>query len=160
MNLLKAGGREAAGGVRAIDFGTGYSTRVLSATARREKDTFTPYEKLPADMKKQISKREYDSLQVRGSEDETESVADGALLPAIVFCFSKKKCEEIADNLRMMNLITNKEKSEVKRVLGLAMSRLSAQDRQLPQVTRISGPTSAYLFVHICLLLFVINIIK
>ena len=151
VNLLKAGGREAAGGVRAADFGTGYSTRVLSASARKEKDTFTPYDKLPPEMKNQISKREYDALQVRGSEDETEGAADGALLPAIVFSFSKKKCEEIADNLRVMNLTSTKEKSEVKRVLGLAMSRLSEQDRKLPQVARISGQLhhySVYLYTH------------
>lgn len=146
VNLLKNGGREAAGGVKAVNFGTGYSERVLSDAARKEKDTFVPYERLPADMRKCMSKQEYDSMQVRGSEDEAEQAsADGGLLPAIIFCFSKKKCEDIADNLKGMNLITHREKAEVKRIMGLAVSRLSALDSQLPQVKKIAGDHRLYL---------------
>lgn len=45
INVLRAGGREGAGGLGEIDFGIGTSQGVLSKQARLEKDQMVPYEK-------------------------------------------------------------------------------------------------------------------
>ena len=57
LHLLKSGGREEAGGLKAIDFGTGYSNRVLSAAAKKEKCQMVPYDKLPSEMKASMTKQ-------------------------------------------------------------------------------------------------------
>ena len=57
LHLLKSGGREEAGGLKAIDFGTGYSNRVLSAAAKKEKGQMVPYDKLPSEMKASMTKQ-------------------------------------------------------------------------------------------------------
>ena len=49
-------------------------------------------------MKAAMTKREYEQTHIRGSEEEEEN-AEVGLLPVVVFSFSKKKCDEIADYL-------------------------------------------------------------
>lgn len=69
--------------------GVGFSGRVLSSAARKERDERTvPYERLPSEMRAAMTKREYerDAAQVRGSDEEAEGSKEG-LLPAIIFCF-------------------------------------------------------------------------
>ena len=73
-----------------MDFGTGFAGRVLSKAARAEKSTFTPYDRLPAELRAGMTRREYENTHVRGDEDE-EDGDGGGLLPVVVFCFSKKK---------------------------------------------------------------------
>ena len=59
---------------------------------------------------------------MRTSEDEAEAI-EGGLLPAIIFSFSKKKCEEIADHFVSQDLLTAREKGEVRAVMSSAMAR-------------------------------------
>lgn len=58
-----------------------------------------PYEKLPAELRANLTKREYEQTYIRGDDDEEEAIDEGGLLPVVVFSFSKKKCEEIANFL-------------------------------------------------------------
>jgi antiviral helicase SKI2 len=75
-----------------------------------------------------------------------------SLLPVVNFVFSKKRCEEYANNLGQMDLCDAKEKSEVHITWERALSRLKGRsrfaekrcltsrtggDRTLPQITRM-----------------------
>lgn len=58
--------------------------------------------------------------------------------PAIVFCFSKKKCEMAVDSLENCDLLPDSShKAYVHRFFENAISRLHAEDQSLPQVTRV-----------------------
>ena len=56
------------------------------------------------------------------------------LMPAVVFSFSKKKCEEIANMLRTMDLNTATERNAAHAFAVQTMKRLSPRDASLPQV--------------------------
>jgi superfamily II RNA helicase len=140
INLLKAGGRTASGGLNGVDFGIGYSPKNLSQSAKQQRDAgYVPYEKLPAELRTQISRKDYEKecRDVRGSEEEDELQHDWGLLPAVIFSFSKKKCEEIADHLKGQDLLTAREKGEVRLMMSNLRRRLSPLDARLPQVHRI-----------------------
>ena len=55
------------------------------------------------------------------------------LTPSVVFTFSKKKCEEIAHQLRSLDLNTAKEQSAVQAFTLQTVARLSVNDSKLPQ---------------------------
>lgn len=57
-----------------------------------------------------------------------------SLLPLVVFCFSKARCDSSADGLTALDLATSAEKSEIHRFCDKAFSRLKGSDRKLPQV--------------------------
>jgi antiviral helicase SKI2 len=59
------------------------------------------------------------------------------LLPCVVFCFSKKRVDALAENLRSVDLTSAAEKSEVHLFLERAFARLRGSDRELPQVLRV-----------------------
>jgi superfamily II RNA helicase len=80
-----------------------------------------------------MSRREYEQLEVRGRDDEEES-EEGGLLPVVVFCFSKKKCEEIVDFFKGQDLTSAKDKSEVKRVMGKVIPDSHHHPPSLPHV--------------------------
>ncbi|CAH6721214.1 antiviral helicase Ski2p [[Candida] jaroonii] len=70
------------------------------------------------------------------------------LLPAVIFVFSKKKCEEYADTLRGVDFCTAKEKSEIHMFIDRAVSRLKKEDRELPQILKIREMLSRGIAVH------------
>jgi superfamily II RNA helicase len=106
------------------------------------------YERLPAAMRAQMTKRQYQQTEYNDSSnasaaaggsgnstgDGPAAAAPGCLLPVVIFCFSKKKCEEIIDFFRGKDLITAGEKAVVRAVRNEALGRLSPQDARLPQV--------------------------
>lgn len=59
------------------------------------------------------------------------------LTPTVVFSFSKKKCEEIANMLRSLDLNTAKERSAVQGFTIQTVARLSESDSKLPQVQMV-----------------------
>lgn len=139
IKILQAGGREATGGLGEISFGVGTTSSVLTAKARIEKEERqVKYEDLPADLRAKISKRDYDAQakDVRGSEDEPEKSLTG-LLPVVVFSFSKKKCEEIADYLKGQDFLSSTEKSVVAGMFRDISARLNPDDAELPQIHRV-----------------------
>lgn len=70
------------------------------------------------------------------------------LLPAVIFVFSKKRCEEYADTLRGIDFCTSKEKSEIHMFIDRAVSRLKKEDRELPQILKIRDMLSRGIAVH------------
>ena len=56
-----------------------------------------------------MTKKQYENTSVKGSEIEGD-----CLLPVVVFTFSKKKCEEAAMFFNGQDLLTGKEKREVR----------------------------------------------
>lgn len=57
--------------------------------------------------------------------------------PAIFFCFSKRRCDEAAEQLRTQDLTSaSSDKNQVHLFYQSAISRLSAADRNVPQVAR------------------------
>lgn len=71
-----------------------------------------------------------------------------SLLPAVVFVFLKKKCEEFADTLSSVDFCTAREKLEIHVFIDRAVSRLKKEDRELPQIVKIRDMLSRGIAVH------------
>lgn len=71
-----------------------------------------------------------------------------ALLPAVIFTFSKRKCEENADALLSTDLNSASEKSAIRIFLDRAVAKLKVEDRELPQIIRMRELLSLGLAVH------------
>ncbi|KAJ7103133.1 antiviral helicase [Mycena belliarum] len=71
-----------------------------------------------------------------------------ALLPVVVFTFSKKRCEENAATLTNSDLCTSVEKSEVHVAIEKALARLKGSDKKLPQIGRMRDLLSRGIGVH------------
>lgn len=70
------------------------------------------------------------------------------LLPACIFVFSKKRCEENADALSNLDYCTATEKSAIHMILEKSLARLKPDDRQLPQIRRLRELLSRGIAVH------------
>jgi antiviral helicase SKI2 len=70
------------------------------------------------------------------------------LLPAVIFVFSKKRCEEYADALSNIDYCTSAEKSAIHMTIEKSIARLKLDDRQLPQIRRMRELLSRGLAVH------------
>ncbi|KAK9806276.1 hypothetical protein WJX72_008182 [[Myrmecia] bisecta] len=70
------------------------------------------------------------------------------LLPVVVFCFSKKRCDLLADNLASLDLTTGSEKSEIHVFCEKSLARLKGSDRELPQILRVREMLKRGLGVH------------
>ncbi|XP_024988719.1 DExH-box ATP-dependent RNA helicase DExH11 isoform X1 [Cynara cardunculus var. scolymus] len=71
-----------------------------------------------------------------------------SLLPVVIFCFSKNRCDKSADNLRETDLTSRSEKSEIRIFCDKAFSRLKGSDRNLPQIVRVQGLLHRGIGVH------------
>jgi len=74
----------------------------------------------------------------KGQESEIKKIIslikDNNLDPAIVFSFSKKDCEVGALSLSKMDLTTDEEKEMIEVIFRNAISTLSEEDQNLPQI--------------------------
>jgi antiviral helicase SKI2 len=70
------------------------------------------------------------------------------LLPACIFVFSKKRCEENADSLGKKDFCTAAEKSAIHMVIEKSIARLKAEDRTLPQIGRLRDMLERGVAVH------------
>ncbi len=70
------------------------------------------------------------------------------LLPACIFVFSKKRCEENADALSNLDFCTASEKSAIHMIIERSIARLKAQDRILPQIRRLRELLARGIAVH------------
>ncbi|KAF4119465.1 antiviral helicase SKI2 [Geosmithia morbida] len=70
------------------------------------------------------------------------------LLPACIFVFSKKRCEENADALSNQDFCTASEKSHIHMVIERSIARLKPEDRQLPQIIRLRELLGRGIAVH------------
>ena len=70
------------------------------------------------------------------------------LLPACIFVFSKKRCEENADALSSLDFCTATEKSAIHMVVERSIARLKLEDRVLPQIRRLRELLARGIAVH------------
>ena len=70
------------------------------------------------------------------------------LLPACIFVFSKKRCEENADALSTLDFCTASEKSAIHMIIERSIARLKPEDRILPQIRRLRELLSRGIAVH------------
>ncbi|KAK9425627.1 putative ATP-dependent RNA helicase [Seiridium unicorne] len=70
------------------------------------------------------------------------------LLPACIFVFSKKRCEENADALSNQDFCTAQEKSHIHMIVEKSVARLRPEDRALPQIIRIRELLARGIAVH------------
>jgi antiviral helicase SKI2 len=70
------------------------------------------------------------------------------LLPACIFVFSKKRCEENADALSNQDFCTAQEKSHIHMIIEKSIARLRPEDRLLPQIIRLRALLSRGVAVH------------
>ncbi|KAK8098800.1 uncharacterized protein PG998_012041 [Apiospora kogelbergensis] len=71
-----------------------------------------------------------------------------SLLPACIFVFSKKRCEENADALSNQDFSTAQEKSHIHMIIEKSVARLRPDDRQLPQIIRMRELLARGIAVH------------
>lgn len=70
------------------------------------------------------------------------------LLPVVVFCFSKNRCDQLANSLTAADLTSTSEKSEIHLFCNKGFSRLKGSDRQLPQILRLEDLLRRGIGVH------------
>lgn len=70
------------------------------------------------------------------------------LLPACIFVFSKKRCEENADALSNQDFCTATEKSAIHMIIEKSIARLKPEDRLLPQIVRLRDMLGRGIAVH------------
>lgn len=70
------------------------------------------------------------------------------LLPACIFVFSKKRCEENADALSNLDFCTATEKSAIHMIIERSIARLKPEDRILPQIRRLRELLARGVAVH------------
>lgn len=71
-----------------------------------------------------------------------------SLLPVVIFCFSKNRCDKSADKMTGTDLTSSSEKSEIRIFCDKAFSRLKGSDRNLPQVVRVQSLLRRGIGVH------------
>ncbi|KAK4538515.1 hypothetical protein CDCA_CDCA18G4540 [Cyanidium caldarium] len=72
------------------------------------------------------------------------------LMPAVVFCFSKRRCEDAADALGAINLLEGgaEDAHRVHAFMESALARLRHEDRHLPQLARVRDLLKRGIGVH------------
>jgi antiviral helicase SKI2 len=69
--------------------------------------------------------------------------------PAIIFCFSKRKCEEAADSLRATDLTSGAaDRNRIHLIYQGAIGRLSPADQRVPQIARCRDNLKRGIGVH------------
>ena len=66
----------------------------------------------------------------------------------VVFVFSRKRIDQVADNLNSLDLTTASEKAEIHIFVEQSVSRLKGGDRRLPQILRLKQMLKRGLGVH------------
>ncbi|XP_017775290.1 PREDICTED: helicase SKI2W [Nicrophorus vespilloides] len=70
------------------------------------------------------------------------------LLPVVVFTFSRAKCDNNAENLKSLDLTTEKEKSAIHRFFEKCVKSLKEPDRNIPQIRRMREILERGIGVH------------
>lgn len=71
-----------------------------------------------------------------------------SLVPVVIFCFSKNRCDRSADSMFGADLTSSSDKSEIRVFCDKAFSRLKGSDRNLPQVVGIQSLLRRGIGVH------------
>lgn len=70
------------------------------------------------------------------------------LLPAVIFVFSKKRCEEYASTLTSIDFCNAKEKNQIHVTIEHAVARLKKEDRELPQILAVRDMLMRGIAIH------------
>lgn len=70
------------------------------------------------------------------------------LLPVVVFVFSRKRIDQLADNLNSLDLTSASEKAEIHIFVEQSVAMLKGGDRRLPQILRLKQMLKRGLAVH------------
>ncbi|GJQ13616.1 hypothetical protein GpartN1_g5407.t1 [Galdieria partita] len=71
------------------------------------------------------------------------------LVPAVIFCFAKKRCDELASALSNIDLTRDSsEKFHINSFIDNSISRLQAEDRVIPQIERLREILSRGIGIH------------
>ncbi|ODV91202.1 hypothetical protein CANCADRAFT_16251, partial [Tortispora caseinolytica NRRL Y-17796] len=70
------------------------------------------------------------------------------LFPAVVFMFSRKKCEQVAGYFSGFNFCTKSEQAVIRRYVDQSLARLRVEDRDLPQISRMTDLLLRGIAVH------------
>ena len=70
------------------------------------------------------------------------------MLPACLFVFSKRRCEENADALSNLDYCSASEKSAIHIAIEKSIARLKPEDRELPQIRRLRELLKRGIAVH------------
>ncbi|KAJ2501308.1 Antiviral helicase ski2 [Coemansia sp. RSA 1972] len=70
------------------------------------------------------------------------------LLPAVVFTFSRKRCEEYAYSLRNLDFLNDSRRSQVHIFVDRCLKRLKPEDRTLPQIVAMRDLLKRGIGVH------------
>lgn len=99
-----------------------------------------------------VSGSSHSAWQQSGSRQDWTSLVKflerEELMPTVVFSFSKKKCEEIANMLRSLDLNTATERNAAHAFAIQTMKRLSPKDASLPQVVNTCEMVKRGIGVH------------
>ncbi|CAI9106905.1 OLC1v1006152C1 [Oldenlandia corymbosa var. corymbosa] len=77
-----------------------------------------------------------------------KKLSKNSLLPVVIFCFSKNRCDKSADNMSTTDLTSSSEKSGIRVFCDKAFSRLKGSDRNLPQIVRVQDLLRRGIGVH------------
>ena len=77
-------------------------------------------------------------------------ITENDLDPAIIFCFSKDKCESLAKNLQKsgINLTTEEEKKTIEEIYICAILTLSEEDQNIPQIRNMLNILKLGIGIH------------
>lgn len=109
-----------------------------SDSEQEEEDQFELIEKIRQKLEKKREKKFSKQTSSSSSSSSTTPVEDKSLLPAIVFCFSKKKCETLAENLSSVNLLNKNEQKYALKIFNILKKKLDQQNyTNIQQITQI-----------------------
>jgi len=77
-----------------------------------------------------------------------DEVSPDGLLPVVIFCFSRRRCEQEAELMMSQDLTVHDEKSTIHQVFQAAVRRLHGNDKNLPQILKMRQMLSLGIGVH------------
>ncbi|CAK7226364.1 Antiviral helicase ski2 [Sporothrix curviconia] len=80
--------------------------------------------------------------------DVVRYLRKSSLLPACIFVFSRARCEEYAMSLSNLEFCDAGEKTRIHSIYSKSIARLTKEDQELPQITRLRDMVTRGIAVH------------
>lgn len=80
--------------------------------------------------------------------DVVRYLRKATLLPACIFVFSRARCEEFAQSLGTLDFCDAGEKTRIHALYARSITRLSREDQELPQISRLRDLATRGIAVH------------
>ncbi|CAK7234333.1 Antiviral helicase ski2 [Sporothrix bragantina] len=80
--------------------------------------------------------------------DVVRYLRKSSLLPACIFVFSRARCEEYAMSLSNLEFCDAGEKTRIHSIYSKSIARLTKEDQELPQITRLRDMATRGIAVH------------